>query len=248
MMRILLCITTALFCACCSSYNPKDDNSIWYYLGSSRIFYEDDKADSLNVPTWYYYSNGNLWQSVETAPYDTSTYSFNGLYKEYYMDGFPKQSFVYDHGRRVNSVNRDEISKYKIIIDINKEMKVCTEDGDEFLYHEVRIYVDGISFKHYGVSLIDSCGQIMGIGRCPRTLATYIVSHDSVECVDCREVTLDESLYQYLISEEDNRESVVNKNGVQGYLFGFFFKDTLEHISSEPDRTIFVPFNFYEIE
>lgn len=247
-MRILLYIIMALFCVCCSSYNLEDNNSVWYYLGSSKVFYKDDKSDSLNVPTWYYYSNGNLWQSVETVPYDTSTYLFNGLYKEYYMDGFPKQSFVYDHGRKVNSVNKNEIPNYKIIVDINKDMKIDTEDEDNFLYHEVRVYVDGIPFKYYGVSLIDSCGKIMGIGRCPRTLATYVVSHDSFECVDCREVTLDESLYQYLISEDDNRECVVNKEGVQGYIFGIFFKDTIGNISVEPDRTIFVPFDFYEVE
>ena len=243
-------------CMCgCAKQATCDEKEVFYYAESDYVYSESIQLDSTRLLFNRYYPNKMLLEKMNHIKGDSAMsvrhgrhvdWAVHGPCMEYYEDGFPKQSYVADSGLLLWPYITGEMGPHKIIVDIQKEK--CRFEGkeglDPFYFHRFRIYVEGIPLVHYFVSILTQEGNSpRGPLKCDyKRIATYQISPEPNSQKDTSSVEIDETLYQYILTEYDNKWCLRDSNGVQGYLFGIHYADTTGWIGEKPRETIFVPF------
>lgn len=243
-------------CGCAKQSTQKNGvQEIFYYANTSDVYSESIQLDSTNLLFNRYYPNKTLLEEVKCIKADSFIcarfgrkvdWITHGPCVEYYEDGFPKQSYMVDSGLVLCPKITGEMVNHKIIVDIHKEKRSYKGEGEDtaaFDFHRFRVYVEGIPLAHYEVSIISRGNYMRDPLKCDYKLtASCTISPVPNSQIDTSTVEIDETLYQYILTEYDNKWCLRDSNGVQGYLFGIHYADTTGWIGETPRETVFVPF------
>lgn len=205
-----------------------------YYVDTESLFSESIKSawnDSTKVIN--YYANGNVMNRGCYTDTTNSKGYLEGLFEEYYPDGFPKNRCVMSKGCNVSPKENGKYSGYDIKIDFGAYETI---NGD--IIRPFRTFVDGVSTDEYIVAVSDTGGADYLPPKMPVIIRKYgIESGDDNR--DTFKISIDESMYTYCI-EDLNRSKVVNSNGDTCFLIFFYYKSIFDHSNPNDKKMVVV--------
>lgn len=128
-------------------------SSKYYYVDTESLYNEIIKWGGDSIKVINYYANGIVMSKGYITDTTNSKWYLEGLFEEYYPDGFPKNRCVMSKGCNVSPKENGKYSGYDIKIDFGAYETI---NGD--IIRPFRTFVDGVSTHEYIVAVSDTGG------------------------------------------------------------------------------------------